>query len=105
MQYSVFQSIDRILMSRWLSMQSFSLLNQFQSKPNPNGGPFSPPNFPLCDFGVTPVPIGLGFGFRTALGLGLGLRGPDLGLGLDNYRNFMTLSKLRLINNKTNLHQ
>ena len=39
----------------------------------------------LCDFGVTPVPIGLGFGFRTALGLGLGLRGPDFGLGLDNY--------------------
>ena len=38
-----------------------------------------------CDFGVTPVPIGLGFGFWTALDLGLGLRGPDLGLGLDNW--------------------
>ena len=38
----------------------------------------------LCDFGVTPVPIGLGF--WTALGLGLGLRGPDLGLGLDNFK-------------------
>ena len=32
-----------------------------------------------------PVPIGLGFGFGTALGLGLGRRGPDLGLGLDNW--------------------
>ena len=39
----------------------------------------------LCDFGVTPVPIGLRFGFGTALCLGLGLRGPDLGLGLDNF--------------------
>ena len=39
-----------------------------------------------CDFGVTPVPIGLGFGFGTALGLGLGLRGPDFGLGLDNFK-------------------
>ena len=38
-----------------------------------------------CDYCVTPVPIGLGFGFWTALGLGLGLRGPDLGLGLDNF--------------------
>ena len=37
----------------------------------------------LMDFSVTPVPIGLGF--WTGLGLGLGLRGPDLGLGLDNY--------------------
>ncbi len=37
----------------------------------------------LCDFGVTPVPIGLRFEFGTALGLGL--RGPDLGLGLDNF--------------------
>ena len=32
-----------------------------------------------------PVPTGLEFGFGTALGLGLGLRGPDLGLGLDNF--------------------
>ena len=32
-----------------------------------------------------PVPIGLGFRFWTAFGLGLGLRGPDLGLGLDNF--------------------
>ena len=35
-------------MSRWLSMQTFSLLNQFQSKPNQNRGPnpnFSPQNF------------------------------------------------------------
>ena len=38
-----------------------------------------------CDFIVTPVPIGVGFGFGTALGLGLGLRGPNLGLGLDNW--------------------
>ena len=37
-----------------------------------------------CDSCVTPVPIGLGFG--TALFLGLGLRGPDLGLGLDNFK-------------------
>ena len=34
-------------MSRWLSIQSFSLLYQLQSKPNPNRGQeplFSPPN-------------------------------------------------------------
>ena len=36
-----------------------------------------------CDYCVTPVPIGLEF--WTALGLGVGLRGPDLGLGLDNF--------------------
>ena len=38
-----------------------------------------------CDYCVTPVPFGLGFG--TALFLGLGLRGPDLGLGLDNFNS------------------
>ena len=38
-----------------------------------------------CNYSVTPVTIGLGFGFWTALGLGLGLRGPDVGLGLDNF--------------------
>ena len=43
----------------------------------------------LCDYSVTPVPIGLGLGFGTALGLGLGLRGPDLGLGLDNYKTVL----------------
>ena len=32
---------------------------------------------------IVSPPIGLGFG--TALGLGLGLKGPDLGLGLDNW--------------------
>ena len=40
--------IDQILISRWLGIHSFSLLNQFQSKPNPNRGQnliFSPPNF------------------------------------------------------------
>ena len=46
----------------------------------------------LCDFGVTPVPIGLGFGFGTASGLGLGLRGPDLGLGLDNFDDLIDMS-------------
>ena len=40
-----------------------------------------------CDYSVTPVPIGLRFGFWTALSLGLGLRGPDLGIGLDNFKN------------------
>ena len=41
-------SIDQILISRWLGIQSFSLLYQFQSKPNPNRGQnpiFSPLNF------------------------------------------------------------
>ena len=47
----------------------------------------------LCDFGVTPVPIGLGFGFGTALGFGLGLRGPNLGLGLDNYLNRFVIDR------------
>ena len=35
---------------------------------------------------LTPAPV--------ALGLGLGLRGPDLGLGLDNYFEPSDLSKL-----------
>ena len=39
----------------------------------------------LLHFSGTPVPIGLGFQFLTGLGLELGLRGPDLGLGFDNY--------------------
>ena len=39
------------------------------------------------DYCVTPVPIGLGLGLGFGFGtdLGFGLRGPDLGLGLDNY--------------------
>ena len=42
-----------------------------------------------CDHCDTPVPFGLGFEFGSALGLGI--RGPDLGLGLENWPNFFRL--------------
>ena len=44
-----------------------------------------------------PVPIGLGFGFWTTSGLDLGLRGPDLGLGLDNFHLSRSKSNQRAL--------